>query len=238
MVFREGSDQSQINSEFDSLSLIAAAHELKSPLVLMRQLALQLEQDHSPEAAHRLRLTAERSLRLTEQLTRTARLDEGLFDLEPLNLVHIAEEVAQELTPLARALNQTLVVSPNQAPLVLGNRELLKAVVFNLCDNALQHNVKGNNVTLSAVKTGQRATLKVRDFGASLPLASFRRLKHTIGAPQPLPDRPRSSGLGLMIAERCAQAMQAELRLRRHRNAGMTFSISLPRSLQLSLLDV
>ena len=68
-------------------SLVAAAHELKTPLVLMRQLSIQLAQTDDPrkntEIIERIRLTAERSLRLTDSLTKSARLADALFELEP-----------------------------------------------------------------------------------------------------------------------------------------------------------
>ncbi|HZJ34436.1 MAG TPA: hypothetical protein VFD55_00250, partial [Candidatus Angelobacter sp.] len=70
-------------------SLVAAAHELKSPLVLVRQLSLMLEDGSVPanEQKRMLRqisLTSERALRLTSDLTRSVRLADALFTLEPV----------------------------------------------------------------------------------------------------------------------------------------------------------
>lgn len=69
-------------------SLIAAAHELKSPLVVMRQFGFMLSRPDVTEAERRvllqrLILTADRGLRLTNDLTKMARLEDALFQLEP-----------------------------------------------------------------------------------------------------------------------------------------------------------
>jgi light-regulated signal transduction histidine kinase (bacteriophytochrome) len=78
-------------------SLIVAAHELKAPLVLLRQLTFQFEEENfrapnqklskkNSEITRRIRLTTERTLRLVDNLTKAARLEDALFELEPIQL--------------------------------------------------------------------------------------------------------------------------------------------------------
>ncbi len=64
--------------------LIAAAHELKSPLALIRQLSLVLESSElsageREQLLHQISLTSEQALRLTDGLTRSTRLEETLI---------------------------------------------------------------------------------------------------------------------------------------------------------------
>ena len=94
---------------------VAAAHDLKSPLALLRQLALSLEAGGlSPvevaELARRMALTSERALRLTTDLTQSTRLHEELFGIEPLNLALVARDVVAELQPLYAAKGRRLAV--------------------------------------------------------------------------------------------------------------------------------
>ncbi|HEX8390567.1 MAG TPA: hypothetical protein VF597_04050, partial [Candidatus Saccharimonadales bacterium] len=81
-------------------SLLAAAHELKAPLVLMRQLTYELGETglnaEQQRTVERLRLTLERSLRLSQQLTTTSRLGDALFDMEALQAQAIAGSVYDE----------------------------------------------------------------------------------------------------------------------------------------------
>lgn len=219
-------------------SVLAAAHELKSPLVLIRQLALQLEESPDSVSLERIKLTAERSLRLVESLTRSSRLADTLFECEPVSINALYTDVAHELTPLATALGQTINVRmPAKNLIVVGNQTLLHSVLLGLCDNALSHNDVTQPVVLSARRAGQSVSAEVRDYGPDSE--SLARLKRTIGKrPSPLSSRPRSSGLGLLIATQFAEYMQAELTLTRHRAGGATFGLRIPESGQLSLLGV
>ena len=220
----------------DVPTILAAAHEMKAPLVLIRQLALELEDANESEAARRIRLTAERSLHLVEGLTRAARLEDALFECEPIYLPSLYDEVAHEIEPLSRALGQSVhVVTPTRHLTAIGNRSLLRSVLIGLCDNALTHNLPDHPIVLSARSSQSRVVASVRDFGPAT--SQLRQIRRTVGtSPQAISGRPRSSGLGLLIAEQFARHMHAELHLRRHRHHGATFSIDLPASQQLSLL--
>lgn len=223
---------------------IAAAHELKSPLALVRQLALSLEGDGcSPQEAERvvrqIILTSERALRLTTNLTRTARLEDSLFDLEPLNPVSLCEEVAEELQPLYRAKGRRLRVSSRSRPLLgLANRDLLRRILLGFADNALHYANSAAEVvvTAKAYNRGEMIRLGVRDYGPALPTHVWRRLESSLGvAAAPLPTRPDSSGLGMYIACQFAEAMNAEIGATRHRD-GATFYVDIAASTQTRLL--
>lgn len=214
--------------------VMTAAHELKAPTALMRQLALELREQctstHELQLLDQIILTSERSLRLTSNLTKTARLEDGLFALEPVNAQQICEEVAHELAPLYRAHDRQLVVKTRRsAPLVVANRELLRRVLMNFGDNALHYSGSQSHVVLGVDKQGDRVQIGLRDKGPVSP--------HRYGTTHAstMTGRPASSGLGLLIAEKFAAAMQSSIGSRRHRD-GMTFFIDMHASEQLSLL--
>lgn len=219
----------------DVPGLLAAAHELKSPLVLIRQLTFQIGEE---QAATRIRLTAERSLQLVESLTRAARLQDSLFECEPVYVSRMLEEVAHELMPLSSALGQTIQVhSVKSKPVALANHTLLRTILLGLCDNALTHNDIAKPIVLRAVRSGEDIITSVRDYGPSTSKLSHIR-QHIGKHPLPMDGRPRSSGLGLMLAEQFAMHMDGGLQLQRHHEGGVTFSLSLPASQQLSLLPL
>ena len=197
---------------------LAAAHELKAPLALVRQLSLALETGDYTDTERavlqqRITLTAERALRLTTDLTRAERLDDGLFEIEPLNPIVLCEEVADELSPLYAAHNRTIDVKPHRRQLLgLANRELLRRILLNFTDNAL-HYSRDAPVYISAQQR-QRGTvirLGVRDYGPAVPANVWRRLMQNLGRPQPLHNRPASSGLGIVVAHEFAAAMGASI---------------------------
>ena len=221
---------------------LAAAHELKAPLALVRQLSLALETGDYTDTERavlqqRITLTAERALRLTTDLTRAERLDDGLFEIELLNPIVLCEEVADELSPLYAAHNRTIDVKPHRRQLLgLANRELLRRILLNFTDNAL-HYSRDAPVYISAQQR-QRGTvirLGVRDYGPAVPANVWRRLMQNLGRPQPLHNRPASSGLGIVVAHEFAAAMGASIGAVRHRD-GATFYVDIMTSTQLRLL--
>lgn len=223
---------------------VMAAHELKAPLALIRQLSLALESgDISPEEKERLSrqitLVSERALRLTTDLTRAARLEDSLFELEPLNPQQICEEVAHELTPLYRARGKKIHVSSRYRPiLAVANRDLLRRILLNFADNALHYVSTATPVELFTLtrEYGSHIRLGVRDYGPQIPANTWQMIERNLGTgKQSLHVRPQSSGLGLFIAGQFARAMQGSVGATRHRN-GATFYVDVSASNQLRLL--
>lgn len=225
-------------------SLIAAAHELKSPLALMRQLSLMLEDDRvsineRKRMLRQISLTSERALRLTSDLTKSVRLSDALFALEPINPQQLCEDIVHELTPLFLAHDRDVKLVPHKHPLLLvANRDLLRRIIINFSDNAL-HYAEGNTaveIRVGALGGGKIIRLGVRDYGPALSSDILKSLRgKLVGAPMPIHARPQSSGLGLYIAGQFADIMNGKIGVTRHHD-GATFYVDLQASRQLSLL--
>ena len=234
--------QTETTHKFVLPSVIAAAHELKTPLVLMRQLSLQLAQSETadPKARmihERMRLTAERSLRFVEGITKAASLEDSMLESEPIELQSLLQDVAHELSPLVGQLGHTLEVrTPRRSVCLVGHREFLTSLMLNLCDNALTYSQPGKPIVLGGVQQANHIRLSVRDHGPVMSRSRFSQLSGKLGQPQKPSGHPRSSGLGLWIADTFARTMDSELELTRHHSGGLTFSVALPRSQQLSLI--
>lgn len=233
----------QTMQQYEVSSLTAAAHELKSPLALMRQLALRLEtgevSDEQRRLIQQITLTSERALRLTSDLTRSARLHDALFELEPINPEQLCRDVVAELGPLFEAHGRSLAVSHRSHPLLLvANRDLLRRIIMNFSDNALHYSQPGTAVhmQIQALKKSGTVRVGIRDYGPALSSDMWRQLqKKLTDAPQTIHARPQSSGLGLFIASQFAEVMQGTIGATRHRD-GATFYVELQASQQLSLL--
>lgn len=230
----------------DLSSVVAAAHELKSPLALIRQLAYSLEHgDLSSKDGARIleqiTLTSERALRLTSDLTRTMRLDDALFQLEPVNVRAVCEDVVFEMNPLFQAHGRTLKVRRQRStPLVVANDALLRRIVMHFSDNALHYGATDApvEVRIQTQKKTNTIRVAVRDYGPAIPMHIWRTLiaQHSTTA-QPVHARPQSSGLGLHISRKFANAMGASIGVTRHRD-GASFYVDLHISRQLELFSV
>lgn len=219
-----------------------AAHELKSPLVLLRQLSLELADDalsdgERAEIAMQMTLVTEKALRLTSDLTRVESQTE-LFELTPVNPLDVARDVKTELQSLYRAHGRSLTVSRiHNLPPVIANRDLLRRILLNFADNALHYTGPEDAVILQAQLLADRSSvrLSIRDYGPHIPLTNWRRLVKTLNAKQPVHARPQSSGLGLYISHEFARHMNGRIGAIRHQD-GASFYVELPVSRQLSLL--
>jgi signal transduction histidine kinase len=230
-------------------ALVAAAHELKSPLALVRHLAatlsandLTLTDAQRTAYLDRLQFTSERMLRLVHQLATSYRLEDDQqlafqFQLEPLSVGEVCDSVAHEMAPYAQQYDQTVVVKGRNCPhLVVANREILHDIVVNLVDNAIRHNPPGGTVSLFAHCRVSQVRLTVQDEGEGVTGKEFAQLRRTLGLQmQPFAGRSGSSGLGLYIVGRFAEALGGSLGLGRTAQ-GASFFVDLIRSRQMNLL--
>lgn len=237
-----GKSVEAVRETFVLPSVVAAAHELKTPLVLLRQLSLQLSaveglDDRSLIIHERMQLTAERSLRLVDGITKAASLEQSMLESEPIELQSLLQTVAHELSPLASQLGHEFAVrTPRRAVCLVGHREFLTSLMLSLCDNALTYSQPGQPIQISGMIRRDMVRLAVRDYGPVMSRTRFSQLTGKLGQPQKPSGHARSSGLGLWIADSFARTMESSLQVERHRDGGLTFSVALPRSQQLSLL--
>ncbi|MEI6850468.1 MAG: HAMP domain-containing sensor histidine kinase [Candidatus Saccharibacteria bacterium] len=225
-------------------SVVAAAHELKSPLVLIRQLSLMLEDSdleiiEKKRILQQISLTSEQALRLTSDLTRSARLSDALFDLEPINPQQLCEDIINELKPVFEARNHDVRLLSRKNPLLLiANRDLLRRIIINFSDNALHYSDSDNTIEIQIAlhNSGNTVRLGVRDYGPTLPGDIMKSIKgRFFDKSMSINTRPQSSGLGLYIASQFADVMNGSIGVIRHRD-GSTFYIDLQASRQLSLI--
>lgn len=220
-------------------SVFVAAHELKSPLSLLRQLALSMDFDDEKSlksTQNRMIQVSERALRQVNDLVKINRLEDGLFALEPVSIRAVCDEVTSELRYLYRANHRDISETyTNKSRLVIANRDLLYSVIYNFCSNAMHYSDENTKAEISVRDKKGRVEIVVRDFGPALPINIWRKMKHGfITEPTSVAMRPGSSGLGLYIASKFSKYMNGEVSAVRHRD-GTSFTLVLPVSKQASL---
>ena len=215
------------------------AHELKAPLAVLRQLALVFP-DSTPET-ERLRAemvsVAERALKQVNDLSKIARLEDGLFEMEPISVRALCNEIKSELDYLFSYRDRRLTLKyKNKSPLVTANRDLLSSIIYNFLVNAIHYSDANTETVLSLSDYSGHVRIDVRDYGPALPSKIWRQLRAgELSAPTDIAMRPGSTGLGLFIATKFSRYMNSTVGAVRHRD-GTSFFIDLPVSKQASLL--
>lgn len=228
----------------DLSAILLAAHELKSPVALIRQLSLFAQEAgqkdrNKDDLLRKITLISERSLRLTSDLTKTARLEDALFSLEPIDPSQVCLDVIHELSPLARAYNKKIELKGcRRTPLVIANRDLLRRVLINFMDNALSY-CGGHQPIKLKIQTFYKQgfiRVSVRDYGPAITNSLARKIKtELLIKDSNFYSRPQSSGLGVYISSQFAKVMGGLIGVIRHHD-GVTFYINLQISKQLNLL--
>ncbi|MFT3821443.1 MAG: sensor histidine kinase N-terminal domain-containing protein [Rubrivivax sp.] len=190
-----------------------AAHQLRTPLATIRSDAAQAlaAADTAERRAILLRLqaAAERGSRVVQQLLTLARSDGAALarTQQRVDLSALAREAAERWLPASLQAGQDLGFDLAAAPLQ-GEPLLLRELLDNLVDNALQHAGRGARITVrSGVLEGQ-AFVEVEDDGPGLPEAErsavWQRFHRGSAAAGP------GSGLGLAIVRDIARLHGAQ----------------------------
>ena len=219
-------------------SILVAAHELKAPLAVLRQLALSFDEmdDKGEHIRTEMVSVSERAMKQVNDLTKIRRLEEGYFALEPVSVREVCFSASRELDYLFKYNQRELFVNfRNREKLVTANRELLYSVVYNFLLNAMHYSGNETRAEMIIKDSGERVKVLVRDYGPALPMDVYREMKRGwIEKPTSIAMRPGSSGLGLFIASKFSKYMNAEMGAIRHRD-GTSFYVELPVSKQARL---
>lgn len=220
--------------------ILVAAHELKAPLSVLRQLALSMDFDDSKTKLEHLQSemisVSERAIKQVNDLSKIARLEDGLFEMEPVSIRAVCDDVARELNYLFRYNQRDLFIKyTNKSRLVTANRDLLHSVIYNFLLNAMHYSGKETRSELIVANSKDKVKVSIRDYGPALPNDVWREMKRGwVEKPTSIAMRPGSSGLGLYIASKFSRYMNAEIGAIRHRD-GTSFFIELPISMQARL---
>lgn len=220
--------------------ILVAAHELKAPLSVLRQLALSFDFDDKNSNLEHIRSemvsVSERAIKQVNDLSKISRLEDGLFVMEPVSVRAVCDDVTRELDYLFRYNKRELFVKySNRSKLVTANRDLLYSVIYNFLLNAMHYSGKETRSELLVKDCRDKVKITIRDFGPALPMDVWHEMKRGwINKPTSIAMRPGSSGLGLYIASKFSRYMNANVGAVRHRD-GTSFFVELPVSTQARL---
>jgi signal transduction histidine kinase len=218
--------------------ILVAAHELKAPLSTLRQLALSFdEMDTDGEHIRDEMISvSERAIKQVNDLMKLRKLEDGMFEMEPVAVRAVCDEVTRELTYLFKFNKRNLFIKySNRANLVIANRELLHSVVYNFLLSAMHYSGDETRAELLVKDYRDKVRIMIRDYGPALPIDVWKEMKRGfIKKPTSIAMRPGTSGLGLFIASRFSKYMHANVGAVRHRD-GTSFYVELNKSKQASL---
>ncbi|NOY78488.1 MAG: HAMP domain-containing protein [Calditrichaeota bacterium] len=228
-------DRLQKAFESQQRFLADAAHELKTPLAVLRahweeelnnaglQADLREKLAHDVELLSRLNHLINSLLLLSKTENVSAE-----FSFEPVNLADLLNEVVSDASVLAAAKKQTLEIGRLDSQVILGDRDRLYQMVFNIVENAVKYTPEGGQIKIEAQQKNGRVEISVTDNGPGIPAEDvphlfdrFYRVKK---------DRSREtggSGLGLAISQLIARIHGGTITVTSEVGKGSRFEITL-----------
>lgn len=208
-------------------------HELKTPLTAISGYAELIENKMATEEqqlvfAGEIRKNSNRLLTLINDIIRLSELDhtELATGLESLDLYALAAECVDNLR--ISADRRGIVFQFHGSKCVIrGNRDMLRELIDNLCENAIRYNNEGGYVHLFVGKKNGQAVLRVEDNGIGIPKEHQERVFERFYRV----DKSRSkatggTGLGLAIVKHIVAIHEAGIRLESEVGKGTVITIT------------
>lgn len=210
------------------------SHELKTPLQGIIGSAELLEngmvkQGDVPRFVGHIRAEAQRLVTLIGDIIRLSQLDEGEpMPTEPVELLAVAREAAENLRSAAETRNVTVEVTGTPAT-VSGVRRLLYEIVLNLCDNAIKYNTEGGRVEVEVAQDGGTAAVTVRDTGIGIPPEHQSRVfERFYRVDKSHSKASGGTGLGLSIVKHAVQYHHGVIQLKSEVGKGTEIRVTFP----------
>ena len=215
--------------------LADAAHELKTPISVLRA--------HWEEELNNAQLSADLRQKLAhdvEMLSRLNHLIKSLlllsktenvyadFSFKPVALEDVLKEVISDASVLAAGKRQTIEMGHLDSTTVLGDKNRLYQMFFNILENAVKYTPRGGQIKIEEKRKNNSITVSVIDNGPGIPADDlphifdrFYRVKK---------DRSREtggSGLGLAISQLIAKIHGGKITVKSKPGKGSRFEITL-----------
>ncbi len=220
----------QLRQEFTA----NVSHELKTPLTSISGYAELIETGMaSPEDVQRfasgIHKNSQRLLTLINDIIRLSELDtpsrqEEMFEM--INLYSVAQTCVDMLQFSAQKHKVTLRLEGDEC-YVLGNKQMLDELLYNLCDNAIRYNNENGRVTVQVYPENTKTVLVVQDTGIGIPKESQDRIFERFYRV----DKSRSkstggTGLGLAIVKHIVARHNADIYLESEEKKGTKITVT------------
>lgn len=202
-------------------------HSLKNPVAGLQSFVVARQDAATPAESEEWReaLAATRRMQsLIQEVVRVLR-DQESAPVFMLTLAELAGSVAAQTRALA-AERGVRLETRCEGEDALDNRAagLLRLILANLVQNAIEATSRGGGVELALRASGATVVAEVRDEGPGLPEMVQARLFEPVRS-----TKEGGSGIGLAISRQLAQHLGAELLLVSTSAQGTVFRVTLPR---------
>lgn len=234
---QEAQKRAEADKKQKSELMSIAAHEFRTPLTAIKNLAQLLEfySDKLTEAkkqrhAQQIQHSVDEMLTLLEDILTLSRVEKGTlgFEPEPVHLEEFCTNLIDNLQFMAGdRYKLVLQYNSDNDRQVCVDSYLLRHILSNLLTNAIKYSPTGGTIYLDVNCEPEQLTFKIRDPGIGIPSSDLDRLFQSFHRSSNVGDIP-GTGLGLSIVKQCVELHDGAIAVETHVDRGSTFIVSLP----------
>lgn len=225
---------SVLNEEKDRIIRILA-HDLKNPVSnIISCIELVNEEKHSKQTTELLRFVEQSSFKMKQMITNILSVEtakKNLSNLE-LTLVNFSAAIDESIAHFEKQAEKKNIQLIKGIPLdiwIKVNPTHLSQIIDNLLSNAIKFSDHKKNIYIELFSKNKTATLKVQDEGPGLTEEDKTKLFEEF---EELSAKPtggeNSTGLGLFIVKKFAEAMNGIISCESQLGEGASFFVSFP----------
>lgn len=216
---------------------LAAAHELKTPLTILRgEIEIALKSEKTKEQyIDVLNSNYEETLRMTriiENLFFISKSEHGLIklDLKPENLYLLLSSVVNSMRTIAKERNMEIELNSFSDCVINIDAGFFKQALYNLMDNAIKYGYENSTIDISLFDEDGVIKIKIKNSGAGIPEDKIEKIFDKFyRADESRTKKSGGVGLGLSVVKSIIELHGGSVFVNSKPNETTTFSISLPK---------
>ena len=209
------------------------SHDIKTPMtVILGYLEImRINGDKEDEMLLKVEQKAKRVMELINQFFTLAELEAGDMELE-ISRINICEVCRENILDFYELLKQkefqVEVKIPEEAVFIMGNKEALHRILYNLISNVIRYGLDGRYLGLVLRSVKNDVYIDVIDKGKGIEKEFAGNVFERLFTMEDSRNRRiQGNGLGLTIAQTLAQQLGGEIVLESEPNVKTTFTVKL-----------
>lgn len=215
---------------------LSAAHELKTPLTILRgELEVSLKSTKTPDAYKEiLESNYEETLRLikiVDNLFFIAKVDHAKIQLikTETNAKQFLNPILQNLKILGKEKNISFSLECDEDVQIIIDKETMQQVITNLVDNAIKYGEENQTVLLVCAKEENKIHISITNKGEGIPAEELPNIFNRFYRVENSRNRKTGGiGLGLSVVKSIVEWHGGNISVDSVPNAETTFTVSLP----------
>jgi len=209
------------------------SHDIKTPMtVILGYLEImRINGDKEDEMLLKVEQKAKRVMELINQFFTLAKLEAGDMELE-ISRINICEVCRENILDFYELLKQkefqVEVKIPEEAVFIMGNKEALHRILYNLISNVIRYGLDGRYLGLVLRSVKNDVYIDVIDKGKGIEKEFAGNVFERLFTMEDSRNRRiQGNGLGLTIAQTLAQQLGGEIVLESEPNVKTIFTVKL-----------